>query len=328
MAFVCVLLAVAAAEMSTHDACVKVRETLGPYAQCHYSGESLIFTHDLKNSGSLVKFYKETDRKLKVQCLKSDVNVDLAKLPKLNFYRINEIEMNQCLLSNTELLSAIKLSFGIEELKKLTITNEINSVKVTGKLFENLRELEVLRMTMASSNTTFDENSFESLKNLMNLTLNVYDIIALPPNVFVPLEKVENLVLTSSSAPKPEAKKFNIKLNSCHYLKNFTLVGVRWPLQIETMVSFVGPETVSLLNNRLEKISPRAFEKAEHIYELRLRNNSIKVLPERIFASLYALNVIDLSFNLLKNLNVNTFNSSCYLQSIDLSYNRLTSVDG
>jgi hypothetical protein len=313
-------------EMSGHEACVKVRETLGPHALCNYIDEHLIF-HQNSNFNGIVQFSKKSERNLKVECFQN-ANVNLEKLPALRFERINAIEVSQCSLSSVKLLSAIKSSFKIRKVKNLVITatNEQNSTNVLEKLFENLSEVEELEIT-TGFRVNFEENSFKLLKSLKSLKLNVYDIIALPFNIFVPLETVENLVLTSSSSLKPEEKKFNIKLNKCIRLDTFTLVGVRWPLQVETLVNFFGPRIVSIMNNRFNNISSRAFEKSKHIEELHLKNNSIEKLPTNIFEWQIELNVIDLSFNLLENLNSDIFQTTTYLEDINLSHNRFDYIN-
>jgi Leucine rich repeat/BspA type Leucine rich repeat region (6 copies) len=322
------LLACNAFEMSGHEACVKVRETLGSKAQCAHVEEFLVFFQS-SPIGNVVKFSKKSEKTLRVECLNFRVGIDLNKIPHLNFERVNKIELSECSVSTESLLSEIKARFKIKNVKFLSVvtTNEPNNVTLTENFFVNVSELEELEMK-TNFRVKYSEETFKPLKNLKSLKLQVHDIIALPSNVFVPLENVRNLVISSSGMAKYETKKLNITLNKCINMESFIMVGIRWPVLIENgLVNFVGPLKVSLQNNRFELMSAKTFEKASHIEEMYLSNNSIKSLPKDIFASLTSLVIVDLSFNQIKEFPDETFSKSTSLEHINLSNNKIISVD-
>lgn len=329
MLFSCLLIACNAFEMSGHEACVKVRKTLGIQAQCEH-GEDLVVFFQSSLIGNVVKFSKKGDRKLRVECLNFRIAINLDKIPELNFEHVNKIELNECSMLNETMLSVIKTNFNIKKVNFLSImaTNEPRNVTVTEKFFENLSELQGLQMN-TNFRVQFSEKAFKPLNKLKTLKLQVHDIINIPFNVFTPLENVENLVISNSGLAKHETKKLNISLNKCINLKRFTLIGVRWPIAIETgLVNFVGPLKVYLQNNRIHsEMSSKTFAKASDIREIHLTNNTIRSLPKDFFASQTSMMVINMSFNKLEELNNELFKTAAYLEVIDLSHNNIYTVD-
>lgn len=316
-------------EASGLEACVEVRKTLGSSTQCENREQLLVFFQS-SNIGNVVKFSFKNERKLRIECLNFRVGIDLNKIPRLNFERVNVIELNECSVSNETLLTTIKASFNIKKVKLLSITStkEPNKFVVSEKFFENVSELEELEFK-TNYRVNFSENTFNRLINLKTLKMQVHDIIDLPFNVFIPLKNVRTLAIANSGDEKYETKLLNITLSKCINMKSFTLTGIRWPILIQTgLINFVGPLKVSLRNNRIvSEISSKTFEKASHIEELNLNNNSIGSLPKDLFASQTSMKTVDLSCNKIKEISYELFKNTNSLKSINLSSNLIHAID-
>lgn len=312
------------------DSLIKVKKTLGTNTQCEQGEDLLVFFQSLPYLGNVVKFSKKTERKLRIECLNFRIGIDLEKIPQLQFEKVNKIELYECSVSNETLLSTIKANFNIKTLKFLSIsaTSEPSKIVMSEKFFENVSELEELDMN-TNFRVNFTGKTFQYLKKLKTLRLQVHDIIALPFDVFVQLENIRNLVISNSGLAKYETKKLNITLNKCINLKSFTLIGIRWPIVIETgLVNFLGPLKVTIRNNRIESVmTPKTFERASHIEEMHLTNNSIRSLPKDFFASQISMIIIDLSFNLIADLNKDIFKTATSLENINFSHNKINTID-
>lgn len=310
--------------IKNQEACAIIRRTL---KSCYADSKSLTFMQSSQSQGDTVTFFRNDPETLRIQC-HAATEIQLNKIPNINFSEVKTIVLEQCSLSNSLTLKKIKESFkltGVESLK-IKSTRSRTLVELSSDFFQNFIELETLELE-GNDYITFTENVFESLRNLNTLKLLVHDIIVLPHNVFKPLWKLETLWIVSSGRMKEETKTLNFTLNWCINLKHFHLSEVRWPIKVNNLLSFNRPlESVSIVNNRIEVLSEKVFNGSSEILEISLVNNNLQSLPKKVFSTQVDLEKINLSQNQLESLDDELFSNNTELEVINLSHNKLKST--
>lgn len=306
-------------------ACDVIRKSLGPHS-CYSTDESLTFLQSSEKLGQTVTFFRVGAESLRILC-HSDTEIQLKKLPSLNFREVNSIELEQCSLSDVSVLTKIKESFQIAKVKTLKVKSiRTKDVLLSKELFKSVAEVENLELE-TNVHVAFASDVFESTRNLKSAKLLVHDIIDLPYNVFEPLTKLETLWVASSGRKKNETKTLNFTMSWSMNLKHFHLSDTRWPLRIDKLlVSYFPLETISIVNNRIQSLSERTFNGSTSLEEIDLSNNKLTSLPRRVFGTQRWLATIDLSKNLLEALNDELFENNTDLELINLSHNKLKSA--
>lgn len=307
------------------EACKIITETL---SSCFAERDTLNFMQSSQKIGYTVTFYRNDPEVLRIQCHSNSEGIQLNKIPSINFSEVKRIELEQCSLSDDSMLTRIKESFKIVKVNSLKIesTRNKDEVQLSKTFFQSFPELETFEFE-GNDYITFTENVFHSMKNLKVVKLLVHDIITLPFNVFRPLWKLETLWIASSGRMKEETKTLNFNLNWCINLKNFRLSEARWPIKVNSLLSFNRPlETVSIVNNRIEVLSEKVFNGSTEILQISLVNNNLKSLPRKVFSTQKDMVKINLSRNQLETLDDDLFSSNKELEVVNLSHNKLKSA--
>ncbi|CRK98857.1 CLUMA_CG012345, isoform A [Clunio marinus] len=302
------------ANLDNYQKCRIIRKTL---SQCYPSENSIYFMQGTKYSGDIVTF----------SC-HSNIDIDINKLPDVMFDNVKTIEIIQCSLSNELTLTKIVNCFSMDKVESLKIyaTRYQKSLELTQTHFESFGELLSLEL-VTGDQMKFNRNVFKPLHNVETIKLFVHDIITLPYDLFKPLEVLQTLVIINSGRMKNETKTLNFTLKSCINLKHFHLSRVRWPIRINSLLTYNRPlETVEIINNQVEVLSEDVFNGSNEIINISLMNNSIKELPKKIFVSQHDLERIDLSFNQISRLDDDIFLKNGNLEFINLSHNKLIRI--
>ncbi|XP_030831853.1 slit homolog 3 protein-like [Strongylocentrotus purpuratus] len=159
---------------------------------------------------------------------------------------------------------------GLENIQILVIENHFFDVVERGML----RYLDKLENLVIGSNHTkiakLENEAFENLRNLNNLTLSNNDITDLQPSVFKGLENVTSLNLAHN-------KLQTLGPNSFSHMPSL--------------------EYLNLRKNKLRCVRRTAFYNLPHLKEIDLRDNMIKVMAEPSF-DIHELHVaVDLTGN-------------------------------
>lgn len=319
-----VIVVVFNSEVSCLKECETIKRTL---KECHEGEKLLVFMQSSRQLGSTVTFYKSSAGVLKIEC-HSKLGIDMDLLPVVKFNTVESIEMHQCPLSNHTTLAELKKSFGLSGIKRLKIylTRDSESSAIDEELFESFSDLESLEM-ITNSFVIFKEKAFKSLHNVKIVKLQVYDIIALPYNVFKPLRKLDTLTITNSGRTKDEAKTLNFTMNSCINLEHFTLSGVRWSIHVLNLLTYNRRlTTVKITDNRIKTFSENFLNGSSEVEEIILTLNHIKSLPAKIFSSQTSLIKLDLNHNEISSLDEGIFQENIDLETLNLSHNKLSSI--
>lgn len=311
-------------EVSCLSDCGKIRKTL---KQCHDDGKLLIFIQSTKELGNIVTFYKNSAGNLKIECY-SKLGIDMDQLPDIKFNTVKSIEMHQCSLLNSTTLNELQRNFGLSGIKSLKIysTRDSQSSVIDEKLFESFSDLESLEM-ITNSFVMFKENAFKSLHNVQMVNLQVYDIIALPYNVFKPLWKLETLIITNSGRMKAETKTLNFTMNSCINLEHFTLSGIRWSVHVLNLLTYNRRlTTVKINENRIKSLSENFLNGSSEVEKLFLSHNHIQYLPAKVFSTQISLIELDLNHNEIVSLDEGIFQKNVDLEILNLSHNKLSTI--
>ena len=193
-----------------------------------------------------------------------------------NLAGLTMLSINRCQLKSitnrmfTGLVELTDLNLNDNLISSFEIVDEFNTIRLDKANMLPL-ELEAVR-----------NNLFEGLKNLTSLSLNGNRLEKLDLNVFLNLEKLGALNLSS---------------NAISELNNYSLH--------QTLASLT---TLKLKHNQLVAISKNAFSSAKKLRDLDLSNNKLEKLDEDFFIQFQDLSTLNLNNNNLTfNINRHTF---------------------
>lgn len=288
-----------------------------------YNQESEIFIQ-LDNYVHLFNKYHENS--VTIQCHQSrSINVD--KVPNVSWLNVWKLEVTKCLIKNNSILSEIREKFDLKNVNHLILNLDAKQSAINSTLLKDFTNLKKLTITSHNKNQVFDENSFQSLKELENLVLNVYDVITLPVDLLKSLTQLKTLHIrgTASSVKKID-QTFNLTLQNCKQLETFSLENIRWPVRVN-FIFYRALESIVITKNTILSLNENMFQYAGQVDSIDLSNNSLSILPEKIFWFQKQMQKIDLSQNNLSRIVEAIFKFTRELEEIDLSNNRLTFIE-
>lgn len=306
------------------DICDEIRKVT--LTECHFQ-DDLFFKQSSKDIGTTVEFIKYSHLStLKVHCLKSQ-EVDINKLPALNFSDVNTLIMHECHISNS-VLKHLKEKFNLTNVESLEISfKRKERTSLSSSEFESFSHARNLTL-VTNDYVGFGSDVLRRMKNLTTLRMDVHDITALPSQLFRNLRSLESLEIENSGEMQASSRQLNMSLGTCVNLVSFRLHGVGWRVSMNRTLPFNHRlKNVEIINNHIELLAENVFEGSSGIEKLNLTHNMITTLPASIFASQSDLMALDLSFNLLATLPDELFSENPDLESINLSNNKLQAIN-
>lgn len=295
--------------------------------ECHSEENYIFFKQSTKQIGTTVEFHKISQpATLKVHCLSSS-EVDVAKLPVLNFSDVKTLAMHECHISNS-VLKHLKEKFNLTNVESLKINfKRKERTSLSSSDFESFNQVKNLTL-VTNDYVGFGEDVLRGMKNLTTVRMDVHDITTVPTELFRNLKTLETLEIENSGDKQTGSRRLNLTLGSCVNLVNFRLSGVGWRISMKRTLPFNHRlKNVEIINNHIEFLDETVFKGSSGIEKLNLTHNMITTLPASIFATQSDLVALDLSFNLLETLSDDLFSENWDLESIDLSNNKLKAVN-
>jgi Leucine-rich repeat (LRR) protein len=309
------------------DACEIIEHSfkrVGNNQRC-YAEASLVFLQFSNLGDRSATFIRNNYKELKVQCRLMQ-SLDSEQIPKLNFEEIESVALEKCPLNDTKVLKDMKNNLNLKSVKNFVIESAKENLTISRGLFTIFPTLLRLELKISSKKVNFESKLFESLKTFEEIILQVYDITALPSDVFFMQQKLKTLTITGTGEMKmkSEPRKLNIALHSCLNLTHFHLSGVVWPITMDKLLVRLNHlEIVEITHNMIENIGNKTFDGSSEIKKIFLNNNQIKDLPNKIFSDQSEMETLDLSFNHIEILDDEIFAENEKLQFLDLSNNKL-----
>ena len=188
-------------------------------------------------------------------------------------------------------------------LKTLRLINfNIKSIDVD--CFSKLEHLEKLDLS-CNNLVNLESKTFEHLKSLKYLGLDMCGLRDLPEDIFSDLDQLEILILDRNSLTRLRSNIFD-NLKSLRFLYLFRL-----------------PSNIIIEDNvfdSLEKLEELAFDFDD-------RHQSINSLKQNVFSRLKSLTKLDMSCCNLRSIKKEWFSSLNKLEELNLSYNHIDILD-
>ena len=277
-----------------------------------------------------------------VTFLKSTRNAGMQIFPSLVIDEFENLESVYISSGVRIFKSHISNCNNLEDLALLIIRNEISSLP--GGIFRNCKILQNLDLIMSIS--SIDENAFEGLTGLKQLTLSINQIKSLAPRTFANLHSLTQLSIDNNQLEgitsgifdsltiletldlrqnnitswDPSILENNLKLQTLDLSGNL--------IQIIDGNTFANLQNLRLLSvgSLIEEIP--TFLNLVQLEELNLNSNRIKEVSADSFKSLVSLKVLRLSFNEIElvNFTMRPEKILSQLENLTLSGNNLTNL--
>jgi len=210
-------------------------------------------------------------------------------------------------------------------------------LKIEGKWFSRLPQLEVLEILQGNSDSIIDPDLFKNVPRLKKLTLH-FNIIVDVESLFVALSHLNDLKTLYLSANWLHNLSLNFlppnldKLRLTHTRNNIgTFKGDLSHVKNLRWLNIFGFNYFKLFKPSIlpgDSIScAKNLNYSSGLVDLDLRFNSITELDESYFINLRQLSHLNLTANQLEKISAKVFKGLESLKTLDLSHNKITEID-
>ncbi|XP_044730003.1 leucine-rich repeat-containing protein 4C-like [Chrysoperla carnea] len=214
----------------------------------------------------------------------------------------------KCNLSGTKLLCTdVNNDELIENIKKYQPTYLVCDECTISKLnLQKLdvgirKKLEIIEIIELLNILDFDLDTFSGVENLKSLRFKNATLQAIPPELFKPLSKLDEVIFSNCDVRTrvthcfqhtPQLRKFTLK-NALIYS-----IQAQWFEDIPNLVE------LDFSGNRLKNIDKDSFKKLLKLEKIILNKNDLKVLPTELFDNQSELKYLDVSHNPINQIDL------------------------